>query len=121
MGLDQRLEARSWRRSPGGGYATLGSATAAVAFSRGNVPRDNKHRPLGAPEDTFSDGTLPETLPPAPPIGTKDDEIGLPRVGMQHNRAGGVAVLLDCPHRNTFAFCAFPQAGQKFKTFALAP
>jgi cardiolipin synthase len=47
--------------------------------------------------------------------------IGLSRVGLQHDRAGRVAVLLDRPHRNAFAFCAVPQAGQQCKTFALAP
>jgi len=92
-----------------------------VALSRGNVPRDDQHWPRRAAEHTFSDGTLSEPLPAATPVGSKDDEIGLPRIGMQHDGAGWIAVLLDNPYQNSLALCALPQAGKKFETFALVP
>jgi K+-sensing histidine kinase KdpD len=60
-----------------------------------------------APQHTFSDGTLPEALPPAPPVGAKHDEIGLSRVGMQHDRASRITVLLDGPLIDSpDAFCS---------------
>jgi len=77
-----------------------------VALSRGNVPGDDQHRPRRAAEHTFSDGTLSESLPAATPVGSKDDEIGLPRIGMQHDGAGWIAVLLDDPYQNAVALCA---------------
>jgi hypothetical protein len=40
---------------------------------------------------------------------------------MQHDRASGIAVLLDGPYRDALALRTFPQAGQKFETFALVP
>jgi hypothetical protein len=40
---------------------------------------------------------------------------------MQHDRTGGIAMLLDGPHRYPFALCALPQAGQEFEAFALVP
>jgi hypothetical protein len=41
-------------------------------------------------EGTFSDGTPSEALPPAPAIGTKNDQIGFPRIGMQHDYASWI-------------------------------
>ena len=35
--------------------------------------------------------------------------------------ASGIAVLLDGPYRDALALRTFPQAGQKFETFALVP
>ena len=52
---------------------------------------------------------------------TDDHEIGFPRIGMQHDRASGIAVLLDGPHRDTFALGAFTQARQQCEAFALVP
>jgi hypothetical protein len=60
-------------------------------------------------------------LPPSSAVGSEDDEIGFPGVGVQHDHPSGVAVLLDRPNRNAFALCTLPQAGQKFEAFALAP
>ena len=60
-------------------------------------------------------------MPPAPPVGTKDDEIGLPRIGMQHDGSSWIPVLLDGPNGDSRTLCALPQAGQKFETFPLVP
>ena len=92
-----------------------------VAFPRWDIPRDNQHCPRRAPQHTFSDGTLPKAPPAAPPIGSDDNKIRFPRIGMQHDRASGIAVLLDGPHRDTFALGAFTQARQQFEAFALVP
>jgi hypothetical protein len=92
-----------------------------ITSARRNVPRNDQHCPRRAAEHTFSDGTLSETLPAPPPVGTKDDEVGLLRIGMQHDRSSWIAVLLDGPNRNALALCALPQAGQKFEAFALVP
>jgi hypothetical protein len=92
-----------------------------IAFRRWSVPRNDQHCPRRPPEDTFSDGTLSKPLPPAPPVGAEDDEIRLPGIGMQHDRAGRIAVLLDDPHGNALALCTLPKASQKLETFALLP
>jgi hypothetical protein len=86
-----------------------------------NVPRDDQHWPRRAAKHAFSNRPLSEPLPAASPVGSKDDEIGLPRIGMQHDGAGWIAVLLDNPYQNSLALCALPQAGKKFETFALVP
>jgi hypothetical protein len=84
-------------------------------------PAGHQQRPRRSPQHPFSDGTLSKALPPAPPVGSKNDEIGLSRIGMQHDRASRIAVLLDGAHRDAFALGAFPQARQKPETFALMP
>ena len=89
--------------------------------SLGHVPRDDQHRPCGAAEHTFSDGAFSEPLPATAPVGAKDDEIGLPGIGMQHDHTSWIAVLLDSPYRNSCALCPLPEAGQKFEAFALVP
>lgn len=101
-----------------GGRFARGRAT---AFPHWSIRRDDQDGPRRAPEHTFSDRTLPETLPPAPPVGAKDDEVGFPCVGMQHDRACWIAVLLDGPNPDSFALSTRAQAGQKFETFALVP
>jgi hypothetical protein len=90
-----------------------------AAPARCCVPRDNQHRPGRAAEYTFADRALLEPLPPAPPIGSKDDEIGLPRIGMQDNHARRVAVLFNGSNRNALSLCTFPKAGQQLEPFAL--
>ena len=101
-----RLRGRSARRFP-------------VASARCSVPRDNQHWPCRAAEYTFADRALSESLPPAPPIGSKDDKIGFPPIRMQDNHAGRIAGLLNGSNRNALALCTLPQAGQKFEPFAL--
>ena len=71
--------------------------------------------------DTFSDGTRSRTLPATPPVGAKHDKIGLPRIGMEHDRSRWIPVLLDGPHWNAFVFCPLSQGGQQFETLALVP
>jgi len=72
-------------------------------------------------EDTLSDGTLSKPLPAASPVGSEDDEVCFPGVGMQHDHLGRLAVLLDRPNRNACTLCALLQAGQKCEAFALVP
>jgi hypothetical protein len=52
---------------------------------------------------------------------TRYDEIGFPGIGMQHDDASSVPMLLDGSNRNLFALCTLAQAGQKFEAFALMP
>jgi hypothetical protein len=40
---------------------------------------------------------------------------------MQHDHAGGIAMLLDDPDRYAFSLCTFSQAGQKLEPFARVP
>jgi len=89
--------------------------------ARWRVPRHNQDGPRCPAEDTFSNGTLPKALPPAPPVGAEHDEVGLARIGMEHDRPRRIAVLLDGPHRNAYALCPLSQAGQQFETVALVP
>jgi hypothetical protein len=72
-------------------------------------------------EHTFPNGALSEPPPAAPTIGSQDDEVGFPGVGMQHDDSSGIAVLLDSPNCYTFAFCTFPKARQKFEAFLRVP
>lgn len=112
------VHSHSWSTTrPGGRRAR----TLLVALPRCSVPRDNQHGPLRAPEHSLSDRTLSEALPPPPPIGSKDHEIGFPRIRMQHNHASRIAVLLDRSNRDARALRTLPQAGQKFEPFALVP
>lgn len=101
-----------------GGRFARGRPTSSPRWS---VPGDDQDGPRRAPEHAFSDGTLPETLPSAPPVGAKDDEVGFPCVGMQHDRASRITVLLDGPNPDSFALSTLPQACQKFEAFALVP
>lgn len=79
-----------------------------IPGSLGNVPRDDQHWPRRAAEHAFSDGALSEPLPAASPVGSKDDEISLPGIGVQHDHASRLAVLLDRPYQNSCALCALP-------------
>src|SRR6185436_21187317 len=98
------------------------SALVACLFApRRSVPRDNQHCPRGASEHTFSERTVSKTLPAAPPVRAKDNEIGFPRIGMQHDHLRRIAMLFDGANQNTFALRAFPQAAQQFDAFALTP
>ena len=40
---------------------------------------------------------------------------------MQYDHPRGIAVLLDSPNRDAFAFCTFPQGCQELEAFALLP
>jgi hypothetical protein len=110
---------RTYLRSPG--TMRRCGRRCSIAFRRWSVPRHDQHCPRRPPEDTFADGTLSKPLPSAPPVGAEDDEIRLPRIGMQHDRAGWIAVLLDDPHRNALALGPLPEPGQKLETFPLMP
>lgn len=101
-----------------GGRFVRGRPTASPRWS---IRGDDQGGPRRAPEHTLSDRTLPETLPSAPPVGAKDDEVGFRCVGMQHDRACWIAVLLDGPNLDSFALSTCAQAGQKFEAFALVP
>ena len=81
----------------------------------------SSHCPGCAAKHAFSDGAFAEAPPTASPVGSKDDEIGFPIVGMQHDHTGRVAVLLDRPNRHACALGTLPQAGQQFEAFALVP
>ena len=84
-----------------------------------NIPGHNQHCPRRPAEDTFAHRALSKTSPAAPHVGAKDYEVGFPRIGMQHDRSSGIAVLLDGSDRNTVAFGAFPQPGEKLEPLAL--
>jgi hypothetical protein len=92
-----------------------------VALPGWSVPGNNEHCPCGAAKHTLSDRTLSETQPTPPPVRSKYDEVGFPRIRMQHDDASWIAVLLDGPNGDALALCTFPQAGQKFEAFPLVP
>ena len=112
-----RTRAPEYRRNGVESASEVGRSPRLNGTSHGTI----SSRPRRAAEHPFSDRTLPEALPAAPPVGSKDDQIGFPRIGVQHNHASGIAVLLDGPNRDAFALGTFSQAGQKFEAFALVP
>src|SRR5688572_14111316 len=75
---------------------------------RGNVPRNDQHCPRRAAEHLFPDRAFSEPPPTPSPVRSKNDEVGFPGVGMQHDHASGIAVLLDSPNWYAFAFGTFP-------------
>ncbi len=70
-------------------------------------------------DDLLADRTLPETLPTPAAVGAKHDEIGFSGVGMQHDHAGGIALLLDNANRHTGSLRSGAQLLQQVESFDL--
>ena len=95
------------------------SRGASSALLREHVAWNDQQWPRRAPQHTFADRTLPDTLPSTPTVGAKNDQISLPRVGVQQDGASGVPLLLCGPHRDAFTLGALPQGRQQCEAFAL--
>ena len=89
--------------------------------SRRYVPWNDKYCPRRASKHPFSDRAFPESLPAASPVGTEDDEICSPGVGVQHDDLSRVPLLLDDPYWDAFPFSALPEVGEQFEPFARSP
>ena len=88
---------------------------------RGNVPGHDENRPFGAAQHPLSHRSLPESLPPAPPVGSKNHEIGFSGIGVKHNQFGRIALLLNDADNDPFPLRALAQAGQQVEPFAPSP
>ena len=92
-----------------------------LAPSRVNVPRNDQHCPSRAAEHAFSNRAFSEPPPTSAPVRSENDEVGFPGIGMQHDHASGITVLLDGPNGDACALRTLTQAGQELETFALVP
>jgi hypothetical protein len=79
---------------------------------RPGVPRDDQDRPGGTTQNAFGHRSLSEPAPSTAPVGTKNDDIDFPGVGVKHNHAGRIAVLLFDTHRDTCRLGASPKVGE---------
>jgi hypothetical protein len=85
--------------------------------ARRGIPWNNQHRPRGLTQHTFADRTLSEPLPSSSTVGSKDDQVGFPRVGVQDDDASRIPVLFDDADWDAFPLGTFPQLGEQFETF----
>ena len=85
-----------------------------------SIPRNDQYRPGGTAQDAFGNRSLSEPPPPSSTVGSQNDDIDFPGVGMKHDNAGGITVLLFDAHLHACRLCAFPKMGEVFEPFVLA-
>jgi hypothetical protein len=85
-----------------------------------SIPRNNKHRPRGTTQDALGNRSLPESLPPSSPVGTKNHDVDLPGVCVKHDDPGGISVLLFNADLYACRLCPFPMVSQVFEPHARA-
>src|SRR3954453_7212669 len=85
-----------------------------------SIPRNDENWPRGTAEDALGYRSLSEPAPPSSSVGSQNDDIDFPGVGMKHDHAGGIAVLLVDAHLHTRRLGAFPKMGEVFEPLACA-
>jgi hypothetical protein len=103
------------------GHALRGGSRLLLLENAGlSIPRNNEDRPRGTTQDPFGHGALSEPPPPSSSVGSQNDDIDPPGIGMKHDQPGRITVLLFDPHLYARRFCTFPKMGEIVEPLACA-
>src|SRR4051794_12060408 len=72
-----------------------------------SIPRNDEHRPRGTTQHAFGNRSLSELPPPPSSVGSQNDDIDFPGVGMKHDHAGRITMLLFDAHLHPAASARF--------------
>jgi hypothetical protein len=80
-----------------------------------SIPGNDENWPRGAAQYALGHRSLSEPPPSASSVGSQNNHIDFPGVRMEHDHAGGIAVLLFDAHLHAGRFGAFPKMAEVFE------